>query len=61
MISPYFHSVSSGSKYYNEALAKGYLVTDANGSIVKAYDNAALYDVFNPAARQFAFAAVEAG
>ena len=32
MISPYFHQVQASSKNYAEALAKGYLTTDANGT-----------------------------
>mmetsp|Transcript_1240 Transcript_1240/g.4154 ORF Transcript_1240/g.4154 Transcript_1240/m.4154 type:complete len:471 (+) Transcript_1240:92-1504(+) len=61
MISPYFHSVQSASKNYNEALSKGYLVKDTSGDIATVYDSAALYDLFNPDARAYAFAAVEAG
>eukprot|EP00037_Helgoeca_nana_P024508 m.260952 g.260952 ORF g.260952 m.260952 type:complete len:715 (-) comp26656_c0_seq3:208-2352(-) len=62
MISPYFHSVAAASKNYAEAAAKGYLAIDnSTGKAAIVYDNAALYDLFNPEARAYAFAAVEAG
>lgn len=61
MISPYFHSVQSTSKNYAAALSNGFLATDGTGKPAIVYDNAALYDLFNPAARAYAFAAVQAG
>jgi alpha-D-xyloside xylohydrolase len=62
MISPYFHSLTEQSKYYAKALSEGFIVTNATGQPAKvAFADAYLYDLYNPAARAYAWEAVEAG
>jgi len=63
MISPYFYSVTAQSKNYPLALSEGLLVLDpvTKTPAKGAYGNAIIYDLFNPKARDYAWAAVEAG
>lgn len=62
MLSPYFHSVTGQSKNYPKADAQGLLVDGADGKPTDiAYGGAYLYDLFQPAARAYAWDAVESG
>jgi alpha-D-xyloside xylohydrolase len=62
MLSPYFHSVTGQSKNYPKADAQGLLVDGAAGKPTDiAYGGAYLYDLFQPAARAYAWNAVESG
>eukprot|EP00658_Telonema_sp_P-2_P014873 TRINITY_DN1567_c0_g1_i21.p1 TRINITY_DN1567_c0_g1~~TRINITY_DN1567_c0_g1_i21.p1 ORF type:complete len:694 (+),score=84.24 TRINITY_DN1567_c0_g1_i21:184-2265(+) len=62
MISPYFHSVTSASKNYPTALAHGFIVQNSSGQpALGAFAGAYLYDLFQPAARQYAFGKVKEG
>jgi len=62
MISPYFHAIAGTSKYFADAERKHLLALDADsGKPVTAYDDAYIYDLFQPEARAFAFAAVKKG
>ena len=62
MVSPYFHSLTEQSEYYAQAQRDGFIVTDKTGKPAKvAFANAYLYDLYNPAARRYAWNAVEMG
>eukprot|EP01043_Picozoa_sp_COSAG02_P044429 COSAG02_NODE_3967_length_5975_cov_20.818244_3_plen_524_part_00 len=62
MLSPYFHSVTAQSKNYAKAAELGLLVDGADSKPTDiAYGGAFLYDLFQPAARDYAWDAVEAG
>ena len=62
MVSPYFHSLTEQSEYYAQAQRDGFIVTDKTGKPAKvAFANAYLYDLYNPAARRYAWNAVEKG
>eukprot|EP01043_Picozoa_sp_COSAG02_P015410 COSAG02_NODE_657_length_18797_cov_34.071238_14_plen_519_part_00 len=62
MLSPYFHSVTGQSKNYARAEELGLLVDGADGKPTNAaYGDAFLYDLFQPAAREYAWNAVETG
>ena len=61
MISPYSHSVGKASHNWPEAVAKNYLATDANGQPAASYAGGYTYDLFNPAARAYAWGAMEKG
>lgn len=61
MISPYSHSVASTSKNYDGALASGLLAKDGKGQPALGYAGGYVYDLFNPAARDYAFDAMQRG
>ena len=64
MVSPYFHSLAPGSRPHAQAAARGLLVRDAGTPDLApavAYDNANLYDLFQPAARTYAWEQVQRG
>jgi alpha-D-xyloside xylohydrolase len=61
MISPYSHSVGSNSHNYAEAAAKHYLATDATGKPAQTVGPGYTYDLFNPAARAYAWNAMQEG
>jgi alpha-glucosidase (family GH31 glycosyl hydrolase) len=62
MLSPYFHEVTEGSKYYATAAKEGYLALNAAKQPAKvAYSSGFLYDVYQEEARQYAWSAVAQG
>ena len=61
MLSPYFHSISTGSKHYALALKNGFLVLDASGEVPSAWEGSKLYDLFQEEARAFAWKNVQEG
>lgn len=61
MISPYSHSVAKTSTKYAEAAAKGLLATDSTGAPALGYAGGYVYDLFNPAARAYAWDAMQTG
>jgi hypothetical protein len=61
MISPYSHSVGSSSHNYAEAAAKHYLATDKTGQPARTVGPGFTYDLFNPAARAYAWNAMQKG
>jgi alpha-D-xyloside xylohydrolase len=61
MISPYSHSVAKTSTNYAEAEAKGLLATDSSGQPALGYAGGYVYDLFNPAARSYAWDAMQKG
>ena len=62
MLSPYFHSLSNRSKYFAKARDGHFLATNGTGHpIFAGYDEAYLYDVFQPEARAYAWQAVQKG
>ena len=61
MISPYSHSVGNSSHNYAEAATKHYLATDRTGQPAQTVGPGYTYDLFNPAARAYAWNAMQKG
>jgi hypothetical protein len=61
MISPYSHSVGTASHNYAEAAAKQFLATDRHGKPAATVGPGATYDLFQPAARAYAWNAMKKG
>lgn len=61
MISPYSHSVAKTSTNYAEAAANGLLATNRSGQPALGFSGGYVYDLFNPAARAFAWNAMQKG
>eukprot|EP01047_Picozoa_sp_COSAG01_P090213 COSAG01_NODE_22114_length_871_cov_0.832902_1_plen_125_part_10 len=61
MISPYSHSVGTASHNYAEAAAKQFLATDRHGKPAATVGPGATYDLFQPAARAYAWNAMQKG
>jgi len=61
MISPYSHSVGNESHYFAEAASKRFLAIDRNGEPAPSYAGGYAYDLFQPAARAFAWNAMQSG
>jgi alpha-D-xyloside xylohydrolase len=61
MVSPYSHSVSKTSKNYETAALQGLLALDKTGQPALGYAGGYVYDLFNPAARSFAWGKMQDG
>jgi len=61
MISPYSHSVANTSHNYASAASRGLLATDGTGRPALGYAGGFVYDLFNTAARAYAFGAMQDG
>ena len=61
MISPYSHSVAKTSTNYAEAAARGLLATNSSGQPALGTAGGYVYDLFNPAARAYAWDAMARG
>lgn len=64
MVSPYFHSLSNASRPYAAAAARDLLVLDARSgrpAEAREFHDARLYDLFQPAARAYAWEQAQRG
>ena len=61
MVSPYSHSVGKASHNYADAVAQRLLATDRNGDPAPSYAGGYTYDLFQPAARAYAWRAMDDG
>lgn len=62
MLSPYFHSVTSGAAHFHQAAERDLLAVGPDGAPAQVgYDGAYIYDLFQPASRAYAFNAVRDG
>ena len=61
MVSPYSHSVGKASRNYADAAARHLLATDRDGAPAPSYAGGYTYDLFQPAARAYAWRAMRDG
>jgi alpha-D-xyloside xylohydrolase len=61
MISPYSHSIAKTSTNFAEAEAKGLLALNSSRQPAVGFGGGYIYDLFNPAARAYAWGAMQKG